>query len=102
MLLFQEFLKDPSSDRPAMTDEIYSVIGHNVSSLHNIPRILGLSADPLPRLPQPDEAVRKSNPWLPRKGDSLLAGIRKNQLSSWAGIADFVGNSRKCAQCSQR
>jgi hypothetical protein len=103
-LLLRQFVKAAPSERAGIMMQLSAVIGHEVTSLHRISRILSISPDPLPdpALTATGECARKSNPWSPIEDDRLLAGINKYGLTSWVSVAKFVGGGRSRAQCSQR
>jgi hypothetical protein len=102
--LLQQFVKAAPSEHPSIVKQLSVVIGHEVTSLHRISRILSISPDPLPdpALTATGEGARKSNPWSQVEDDRLLAGINKYGLTSWVSVAKFVGGGRSRAQCSQR
>jgi hypothetical protein len=69
--------------------------------------ILLVSDEPMPdRSNAPSNSVqalrRSMRPWIPAEDNRLLAGILRFGLENWQSIAEFVGNGRSRAQCSQR
>ncbi|OHS99147.1 Myb-like DNA-binding domain containing protein [Tritrichomonas foetus] len=45
---------------------------------------------------------RKSHSWSNYEDQRLVAGIYRYGINNWGNVADFVGNGRTKAQCSQR
>lgn len=45
---------------------------------------------------------QKSRPWTTEEDQKLLVAIREHGNSNWAAVAQYVGNGRTKAQCSQR
>ena len=76
--------------------------------LEKICNIIKMSENPLPSLSnypisQQDFMLKKkSRPWSEAEDLRLLAGIYKYGFDAWGSVANFVGNSRTKAQCSQR
>lgn len=102
--LLQQFVKAPPAEHSGLVKQLSVLIGHEVTCLDRISRVLSISPDPLPEpaLVGTSENARKSNPWSQVEDDRLLGAINKYGLTSWVSVARFVGGGRSRAQCSQR
>lgn len=82
--------------------QMQSMIG-NCSPLDKLNAIVNQPDEPIPQAASPQDSNRsKSRPWTPYEDQRLLAGIYKFGPDQWNSIANYVGNGRTRAQCSQR
>jgi hypothetical protein len=85
--------------------EIHAIVGQSDSSLIRLNSILTVPTKPICDNEALNAAIspgRKFNPWSVIEDKRLFAGIHRFGLDSWSAVAEFVGNSRSRAQCSQR
>jgi hypothetical protein len=102
---FAQFL-----DSQILRDPVASLLQSHVGTvepLERIENILRVSDTPLPvvRLDYdgaPGRDRKKPWPWTPVEDARLLSGIHRFGLENWGHVAQFVGNNRSRAQCSQR
>jgi hypothetical protein len=92
--------------------DVASVLMRHVGNTNAIERIqqivhigdrpLMCSAMPPPNATSDQQGRKKMRPWNSYEDQRLLAGIYRFGLDSWPIVAEFVGNGRTRAQCSQR
>ncbi|OHS94088.1 Myb-like DNA-binding domain containing protein [Tritrichomonas foetus] len=87
------------------TELIRDLIG-SLEPVEKISAILNMTEKPIPFKDRKDSqrknGRRRTNNWTLYEDQRLLAGIHKYGFDNWSRIADFVGNGRTRAQCSQR
>lgn len=92
---------------PDCTQKLTPIIG-TTQPIDKIDAILRTPENPLPpnQMKQMDVSLNqmraKTRPWTTYEDRRLLAGLHRFGFEDWALIAQFVGNGRSKAQCSQR
>lgn len=92
---------------PECTTKLTPIIG-TTQPIDKIDAILHCPENPLPpmQVKQMDVSINqmraKTRPWTTYEDRRLLAGLHRFGFEDWALIAQFVGNGRTKAQCSQR
>ena len=103
---FDQFISGRIS-YPECTQKLTPIIG-TTQPIDKIDQILRTPENPLPQIQvkQMDVSLNqmraKTRPWTTYEDRRLLAGLHRFGFEDWALIAQFVGNGRSKAQCSQR
>jgi hypothetical protein len=99
-----EFLNGSISFEQAR-DLLMTKVGSS-AAIERLQAILTVPPDPLPDPPAGRPMApgnrRKTSSWTHEEDIRLLAGIHLYGLEKWPMVAQFVGNGRSRAQCSQR
>ena len=103
---FDQFISGRIS-YPECSSKLTPIIG-TTQPIDKIDQILRTPEQPLAAIPvkQIDVSLNqmraKTRPWTTYEDRRLLAGLHRFGFEDWALIAQFVGNGRTKAQCSQR
>jgi hypothetical protein len=107
-MAFTDFL-NRGAGRDGLSALLFRTIG-GIQPLERIEAILATLELPIPEADESTTYVasdgvtqrRKTRPWTHKEDMRLLAGIHKEGMDNWVGVANFVGNGRTRAQCAQR